>query len=175
MNTPPKSPAPTELIEGPPTTARFTQFLASKDRLSRLCLVVATGCLVIAAIAIAFAFQISRQPVLFVLLDPEGNVIPVRGSAFPEAREVHIKMAMLATTALLSRNPKGWDQPEFVQAMFSKTAFATANHIKETEARDFLERQIQQKPQIARIDAISTHNDEVQVEVTGEIARWGFI
>ena len=116
-----------------------------------------------------------QRPMLFVVLDPEGNVIPVPGAPFPEARELHVMEAMLATTALLSRNPRDFDQPEFLQGMLSAKAFAEAKKMREVDAREFNERQIHQKPQIARIDAIANHRDQVQVQVTGEVSRWGFL
>ena len=172
MNSHP-SPSPRELREGPPPLARFTEFLASKDRVSRLALSVAAGSLLVATMGVGFAAYSSQRPILFVAIDPNGNWIPVAGSTFPEARELHVKEAMLATTALLSRNPRDFDQPEFIQAMFSKTAITSALRIKAAEAKEFSSRQIQQKPQISRIEAVSNHRDEVQVQVVGEVDRWG--
>ena len=34
---------------------------------------------------------------------------------------------------------------------------------------------MQQKPQITRIEAIATRQNEVQVQVTGQLARWGMV
>ena len=164
-----------DIPDAAPRHAQFTQFLADKDRVSRMSLGVAVCALIVAALAIGLAIHSSQKPVLFVVLDSEANVIPVTGAPFPEARELHVKEAMLATTALLSRNPHGFDQPEFLEGMFSKAAFAAASRMKEADGREFLENQIQQKVQIGRIDAISNHRDEVQVQVTGEVARWGLV
>jgi hypothetical protein len=164
-----------DLTDAAPRHAQFTQFLADKDRVSRMSLGVAVCALIVAALAIGCLIHKGNEPDVFVGYDSEGQVFLINGAPFSEAKELHVKVAMLATTVLLSRNPHGFDQPEFLEGMFSKTAFAAATRMKEADGREFLERQIQQKPQIARIDAISNHRDEVQVQVTGEVARWGLV
>lgn len=170
------SPTPTMTLDSPsPGFTRLTQFLADKDRVSRLALTVAAGSLLVAAAAVGLSYHQSQRPVLFVVLDAEANVIPVAGSPFPEAKELHVKEALLASSALLSRNPHGFDQPEVLEALFSKSALEAARKVNEAEGREFAENQIQQKPQIGHIAAISTHGNQVQVQVTGEVARWGFV
>ncbi len=148
-------------------------FLAGKDRLARLSLFVAALALLIAALALALAFSRGHQQVLFVVLDPNGNVIVAPGVAFLEAKELHVQQALLAATALLLRNPKDFDQPEILQALFSPTALAQARALKAAEAHEFEDRQMQQKPQITRIEAIQTRQEEVQIQVSGQLARWG--
>lgn len=165
----------TEPMGGSSRLPQFTQFLINKDRVTRLALGIAAGAVIAAILAIALAVHYSQRPVIFVVLDSEGNVLAMTGAAFPEARDLHVKEAMLATTALLSRNPRGFDQPEFLEAMFSKTAFADATRVKEAEEREFAERQIHQKAQVARVDAIATHQNEVQIQVVGEVMRWGIV
>ena len=150
-------------------------FLAGKDRLTRFALLVAALALVIAALALALAFSRGRQPVVFVLVDPNGNVILAPGVTFAEARELHVQQSQLATTALLLRNPKDFDQPEILQALCSPAALAQARALKAAEAGEFEARQMQQKPQITRIEAIATRQEEVQVQVTGQLARWGLV
>ena len=80
---------------------------------------------------------------------------------------------MLATSALLSRNPRDFDQPEFIHAMFSKTALGSALRLRDAEQKEFLNKQISQKVQISRIESVTNHRDEVQVQVIGELDRWG--
>ncbi|HRI16442.1 MAG TPA: hypothetical protein PLX89_25900 [Verrucomicrobiota bacterium] len=177
MNTPTLSSASVSLEQVDETRrfAEFSRFLADKDRVSRLSLLVASISLLVALVSIGLALYFYCRPIIFVVVDAEGNVIALTGAPFQEARELHVKQAMLATTALLSRNPRGFDQPEFLEAMFSKSALAAAGQLKDAEAREFADRQIQQKPQISRIDAITNHRNEVQVQVVGEVARWGFV
>jgi len=166
---------PSDHLDSPPELARFSRFLADKDRVSRLALGVAGVSLFITALAIGLAIYNSQRPVLFVVLDSEANVIPITGAPFAEAKELHVMQAMWATTALLSRNPRGFDQPEFLEGMFSKAAFGAANRVRDLEGREFADRQIQQKPQIGRIDALANHRNEIQVQVTGEVTRWGIV
>jgi hypothetical protein len=175
MTPPPQLPSPADLTPPPIGLPRLQLFLADMGRVARLALGLCIGQLVVTVGALAMVIYLLQRPMLFVVLDPEGNVIPVPGAPFPEARELHVMEAMLATTALLSRNPRDFDQPEFLQGMLSAKAFAEAKKMREADAREFNERQIHQKPQIARIDAIANHRDQVQVQVNGEVSRWGFL
>lgn len=150
-------------------------FFVNKDRLARLSMAVALGALLFAAVSLALARVHSRKEVLFVVLDPNGNVVVAPGAPFMEAKDLHVQQALLATTALLLRNPKDFDQPEVLQAMFSRDALAQAAELKAIESKEFLDRQIQQKPQITRIEAITTRQQEVQIEVSGQLARWGVV
>ena len=161
----------------PPTKAPFNAaaFFAGKDRLARLGMLVALVALVVAGLAVTLALSSARQKVLFVVLDPAGNVIIVPGVTFSEAKELHVQQSMLATSALLLRNPKDFDQPEMLQALFSRSALAQASALKAVEAREFSERQIEQKPQITRIDAIVTRQEEIQITVKGKVTRWGVV
>ena len=63
----------------PPTKAPFNAaaFFAGKDRLARLGMLVALVALVVAGLAVTLALSSARQKVLFVVLDPAGNVIQV--------------------------------------------------------------------------------------------------
>jgi hypothetical protein len=175
MPTERNTPVPSERVEPTRSPLLPAAFLAGKDRLARQALLVAALALLIAALSLVLAFSRGRQPVLFVVLDPNGNVIVAPGVTFVEAKELHIQQSLLATTALLLRNPKDFDQPEILQALFSPVALAQARAWKAAEASEFEARQIQQKPQITRIECIATRQEEVQVQVTGQLARWGVV
>ena len=159
----------------PPRRFDPAAFLAGKDRLARQALLVAALALMIGVLAICLAFSRGRQPTLFVVLDPNGTVIPTPGVIFAEAKELHVQQSLLAATALLLRNPKDFDQPEMLQALFAPAALAQARALKTSEAGEFEARQMQQKPQITRIEALATRQAEVQVQVTGQLARWGLV
>ena len=175
MPTERRTPVLSERVE--PTRSPLTPaaFLAGKDRLARQALLVAALALLVAALALGLAFSRGHQPVLFVVLDPNGNVILAPGVTFVEAKDLHVQQSLLAATALLLRNPKDFDQPEILQALFSPAALAQARAVKAAEAGEFEARQMQQKPQITRIEAIATRQEEVQVQVTGQLARWGVV
>jgi hypothetical protein len=151
------------------------RFFASKDRLSRLCACVALGATLVALFALGLVQSLSGRPVQFVILDPNGNTIIAPGKRFEDATELHVQQALQATVALLNRHAKDFDQPEVLRAHFSQHALAQANELKAAEAREFEERQIEQKCHITRVDAIGTRQGEVKVRVAGELARWGFV
>jgi len=111
--------------------------------------------------------------VRFVVLDPAGNWILAPGTTFAGAGDLHVQQALLATTALLLRNPEDFDQPEVLQALFARNALAQAIQLKSTEAAEFQERRLQQKPQVARINAIETREERAHIEVIGELLRTG--
>jgi hypothetical protein len=175
MDNPRTTPTGAQRLPSPGHRLDPAAFLAGKDRLARLALLVAALALVSAALSLGLAFSRGRQPVLFVVLDPNGNVILAPGVTFVDARELHVQQSLLAATALLLRNPKDFDQPEILQALLSPGALAQAKAMKAAEAAEFEARQMQQKPQITRIEAIATRQEEVQVEVTGQLARWGLV
>ena len=175
MKNPPTTPVSSERLQMPQPRFDPAAFLAGKDRLARQALLVAALALLVAALALGLAFSRGRQPVLFVVLDPNGNVILAPGVTFVEAKDLHVQQSLLAATALLLRNPKDFDQPEILQALFSPAALAQARAVKAAEAGEFEARQMQQKPQITRIEAIATRQEEVQVQVTGQLARWGVV
>jgi hypothetical protein len=168
----------TVLSERIPTAkARFNAgaFFAHKDRLARLCATVALVSMGIAGLALALAIPNLGHKPLFVILDAADT--PMRGhdAEFQDANKLHVQQAMLATTALLLRNPKDLDQPEVIQTLFSQPAQAQATALKTAESAEFVARQIRQKPEVARIEAIATRQDEVQIEVTGQLVRTGLI
>jgi hypothetical protein len=168
-------PDSSDLTPPPLGLRRLQLFLTDMARVARLALGLCLGQLVVTVGTLALALHLLHRPQIFVVVDPQGNVIPVPGTPFPEARELHVMESMLVTTALLSRNPRDFDQSEFLQGAFSPKALAEAKRVQESDAAEFLERQMHQKPQVARIDAIANHQDQVQVQVEGEVHRWGFV
>ena len=175
METERKTPLKSERLPASNAGFNLAAFLAGRDRLARLSLIVALAALMVTVFALMQAFANSRQKTLFVVLDPSGNTIVAPGVLFIEAKELHVQQAILATAALLLRNPKDFDQPEILQALYSKNALAQATALKTAEAAEFVDRQLHQKPQITRSEAISTRQEEVQIQVKGQIARWGVV
>ena len=169
------TPVATERLPQPRHRFDPAAFLAGKDRLARLALLVAALALLVAALGLGQVYARGHQPVLFVMLDPNGNVIIAPGVVFADAKELHVQQSLLATTALLLRNPKEFDLPEILQALFSPAALAQAHGLKTAEAHEFEERQLQQKPMITRVEAIETRQAEVQVQVSGQVVRSGVV
>ena len=169
------TPVATERLPQPRQRFDPAAFLAGKDRLARLALLVAALALLVAGLGLGLVYARGHQPVLFVVLDPNGNVIVAPGVVFADAKELHVQQSLLAATALLLRNPKDFDLPEILQALFSSAALAQARGLKMAEAHEFEERQMQQKPQITRVEAIETRQAEVQVQVSGQLVRSGVV
>jgi len=51
----------------------------------------------------------------------------------------------------------------------TREAMAQASELKAVESKEFQDREIEQKPHVTRVDAISKRQGEVQVQVVGEL------
>lgn len=162
-----------EQLPASPRRVDFAAFFAHKDRLARLAMAVALAALLAMTLALLLATHQARRGIRYLVLDPAGNWTLAPGTTFAEASELHVQQALLATTALLLRNPAGFDQPEVLEALFGRNALAQATHLRGLEGTEFQERQLHQKPQVARINAIETRDDRAQIEVTGTLLRTG--
>src|SRR5580765_4349906 len=78
-------------------------FFARRDRLVRLCLMTSLSSLLVTILSLAVVLFAFSKEVLFLVLDPAGNVFVVPGKTFDHARELHTEQAILATSALLLR------------------------------------------------------------------------
>lgn len=164
-----------DLLPPPVGLRRLQLFLSDMGRVARLALLVTLGQLVVCVGAVVLAFHLLHQPQQFVVVDPSGNVLPVPGKPFPEARELHVLESLLVTSALLTRNPRDFDQVEYLDAALTPQARAESRRLLEADATEFLDRHMHQKPQVAHIEALANHQGQVQVQVSGEVRRWGFV
>lgn len=162
-----------ERVSSQKTRLNFAELFAQKDRLARLSMAVALFALLVTSLVMLHATNQARRGVRFVVLDPAGNWTVAPGATFSQASDLHVQQALLATSALLLRNPEDFDQPEVLQALFARNALAQATQLKGLEAAEFQERRLHQKPQVARINAIETRDDRAQIEVTGQLIRTG--
>jgi len=93
---------------------------------------------------------------------------------FQEARDLHAQQAELAAVTLLQRNPKDFDHPDFVAAIvFSSPHCRKPRTIVRAKAVEFRSKQLHQKPEIAKIDILSTRENEVLATVSGQVIRTG--
>jgi hypothetical protein len=170
-----RTPVQSERLPLPKPAFQAGAFFAHKDRLARLNSAVALAALVVAGLALVQTLTQARRPVQFVVLDPNGNCLVTLGAPFHEARELHVQQATLATLALLLRNPRDFDLPELQQSLFARSALAQAAALKMADAAEFAARQIRQKPEISRIEAIATRQQEIQIQVSGQLVRTGIV
>jgi hypothetical protein len=173
MEEPRLTPVVNEPLPPARTGFNFAEFFARKDRLARLALAVTLAALLATSLALLLASGQARHGVRIVVLDSAGNWMAAPGATFGEASELHVQQALLATSALFLRSPEDFDQPEILQALFSREALSQAMQLKGIEAAEFQERHLHQKPQVTRVTAIETRDERAQIEVTGELLRNG--
>ncbi|PWU19872.1 MAG: hypothetical protein C5B50_05430 [Verrucomicrobia bacterium] len=170
-----KSPVVHELMPDPPRRLNAAQFFAHKDRLARLCIVALLASLLCNGLQIAALVGYLQQKDNVTVVDDEGVVKMGTPKPLAQAKELHQRIAFEATESLLLRNPRDFDAPELLQALFSRQAMNRASAMKAAEARQFDELQIEQKPLITRIDIRQSAPGEFRAKVTGELSRAGVL
>jgi len=108
-----------------------------------------------------------------VILDEAGtfHVSPILN--FEDATQLHTSQTLLACLALFQRNPTGFDYPDILEKMFLPEALEQAKESQSRELPEFKAKQIHQKVEIFKIDILQTRNDQVLVEVSGQLLRIG--
>lgn len=114
-----------------------------------------------------------KQRERVVIIDPSQTYYLSPLLQFQEAKALHVQQAELATLALLQRNPRDFDHPEILRSMFLKNAYAKALDARSRDAPEFRSKQLHQKPEIARVEILSTRQDAVFANVTGQLIRSG--
>ncbi len=89
------------------------------------------------------------------------------------ARELRAQQSTLAVVAFLTRNPKGFDHTDLLKQMFLKDAEAKACSQLNGKEREFKEKQLHQKAEVAKIEFIETRTDAVLTQVSGQPIRSG--
>ena len=134
----------------------------------------------IAALAVAAAFiqpffiiSAYRTQERVVILDETGtyHISPLLN--FEDATKLHTSQTLLACIALFERNPNGYDYPDILEKMFLPDALAKAKVLLSQQRAEFQAKQIHQKVEVFKIDILKTRNDQVLVEVTGQLIRVG--
>jgi hypothetical protein len=156
-----------------PRPMNLGAFFAQKDRLVRWCLLTSIGSIGCAILSLVTALSVSKRDIRFVVLDPAGNVFVAPGRAFDEAKELHIEQALLATSALLLRQPNDFDLPELLQTLFAPRSHNEAMTLKSREHPEFQLKQIHQKPLVSRVEALEVRPNAVRLQVSGQLLRTG--
>ena len=134
----------------------------------------------IAALAVAAAFiqpffiiSAFRTQERVVILDETGtyHISPLLN--FEDATKLHTSQTLLACIALFERNPNGYDYPDILEKMFLPDALNKAQAILSQQRVEFQAKQIHQKVEIFKINILKTRNDQVLVEVEGQLIRVG--
>ena len=146
-------------------------FFANKDRLARWCVVALFVSAAATFSALMLSFQLLSRPALFI---PMVDSVEPAGP-FDKAKELHVQQALWATSALLSRSQNEFDYPEALQAMFDHAARQSALALKSSEAQEFHDKSLSQKPEVSRIESQETRPNQVRVLVVGRLDRNGIV
>lgn len=179
METTHLTPRQTATNHGSPNVAvprkRFdpTLLFAQRDRLPWFWFLVAATVTVLAAFDRQRLIQHFKQREHVVIIDPAQTFYVSPLLQFQEAKELHAQQAELAAMTFLSRNPKDFDHGELLKQIFLKAALAKAIDHRSREAVEFRSKQLHQKPELAKIDILTTRENEVLASVSGQVIRSG--
>lgn len=138
-----------------------------------LSMAAALASCIVSLISLSLVLKGMSKEMIFVVMDPAGGIFLANGRSFDQAKELHVEQALLATTALLLRNPSDFDLPEVLRAMYSPQAHNQALNLKSAEASEFLLKQIHQQPSVTQIEALETRPNLVRIQVSGQLVRNG--
>lgn len=150
-----------------------TRIFVEKDRLVWFWFGFAMLVLLAAAVDRFYLIQAFKQRERIVVVDPSDTFYVSPVLDFKEARSLHAEQSTLAATAFLERNPKGFDNYPLLKNMFLKRALAKADYYQAQEAPEFKAKQLHQKAEISRIDILTTRDDFVLTQVSGQLIRNG--
>jgi hypothetical protein len=163
------SPAP-KLPKAAPNVLRM---FADHGWAARMWFLVAVVALTAALVEPYLIISAYRTHERVVILDESGtyHISPLLN--FEDATKLHTSQTLLACIALFERNPTGFDYPDILEKMFLPDALDKAKAILSRERAEFQAKQIHQKVEIFKIDILKTRNDQVLVEVEGQLIRVG--
>ncbi|MCI0365364.1 MAG: hypothetical protein L0219_15960, partial [Phycisphaerales bacterium] len=150
-----------------------TQLFAQRDRLPWFWFFVAVAVTGVAALDRYHIIEQFKQRERVVIIDPAQTYYISPLLQFQEAKDLHAQQAELAAVTLLQRNPKDFDHPDLLRQLFLKSALQKAQDHRTREAVEFRSKQLHQKPEIAKIDILSTRENEVLATVSGQVIRTG--
>src|SRR3989441_8202657 len=150
-----------------------TQLFAQRDRLPWFWFFVAVAVTLLAALDRYHLIEQFKQRERVVIIDPSQTYYLSPLFQFQEAKDLHAQQAELATLAFLDRNPKDFNHPDLLRAIFLKAALQKAQDHRTREAVEFRAKQLHQKPEIAKIDILATRENEVLVTDCGQVIRTG--
>jgi hypothetical protein len=150
-----------------------TQLFAQRDRLPWFWFYVAAAVTVFAGFDRYHLIRQFKQREHVVIIDPAKTYYLSPLLQFQEAKDLHVQQAELAALSFLARNPKDFDHPDLLKQVFLKPALQKAQDHRTREAVEFRAKQLHQKPEVARIDILSTRENEVLASVSGQVIRSG--
>jgi len=108
----------------------------------------------------------------FILVDDQAYYV-VKEVDFAGAKQMHLEQAELATLALLSRNPSGFDSERRLKYLFNVPSYQNAVKLEAEDATAFEEKSLHQKVEVFETKIQKMSSRSVQVLVNGQLIRTG--
>ena len=160
-------------IKRPKAAPSVLRLFAEHGWAARVWFVIAVLAVAAAFIQPFFIIAAFRTQERVVILDETGtyHISPLLN--FEDATKLQTSQTLLACVALLEKNPNGFDYPELLAKMYLPDALNQAKTLQSQQADELKAKQIHQKVEVFRLDVLQTRNDQVLVEVTGQLIRVG--
>ena len=160
-------------IKRPKAAPTVLRLFAEHGWAARVWFVIAVLAVAAAFIQPFFIIAAFRTQERVVILDETGtyHISPLLN--FEDATKLQTSQTLLACVALLEKNPNGFDYPELLAKMYLPDALNQAKALQSQQADELKAKQIHQKVEVFRLDVLQTRNDQVLVEVTGQLIRVG--
>lgn len=107
------------------------------------------------------------------VIDPSNTIYTGQLDKIDLASPVYERIALLATQSFYQRSPVGFDLPKLLQALYMPLAYDKAEVHLNSEIADIRTRNLHQKPEISRIDALRERGEIRIIRVTGQLIRSG--
>ena len=168
-----ETPVPPTAPKLPQAAPNVLRMFADHGWAARMWFLVAVTAVATTLLEPYFIISAYRTRERVVILDETGtyHISPLLN--FEDATKLHTSQTLLACIALFERNPNGYDYPDILEKMFLSDALNKAKSILSQQRVEFQAKQIHQKVEIFKIDILKTRNDQVLVEVTGQLIRVG--
>jgi len=160
-------------IKRPKAAPTVLRLFAEHGWAARVWFVIAVLAVAAAFIQPFFIIAAFRTQERVVILDETGtyHISPLLN--FEDATKLQTSQTLLACVALFEKNPNGFDYPELLAKMYLPDALNQAKTLQSQQADELKAKQIHQKVEVFRLDVLQTRNDQVLVEVTGQLIRVG--
>ena len=168
-----ETPVPPTAPKLPQAAPNVLRMFADHGWAARMWFLVAVTAVATTLLEPYFIISAYRTRERVVILDETGtyHISPLLN--FEDATKLHTSQTLLACIALFERNPNGYDYPDILEKMFLPDALAKAKVLLSQQRAEFQAKQIHQKVEVFKIDILKTRNDQVLVEVTGQLIRVG--
>jgi hypothetical protein len=157
----------------PQAAPNVLRMFANHGWAARMWFLVAVAALTVALLEPYFIILAYRTRERVVILDEAGtyHISPLLN--FEDATKLQTSQTLLACIALFERNPNGYDYPDILEKMFLPDALENAKTILSQQRAEFQAKQVHQKVEIFKINILKTRDDQVLVEVEGQLIRAG--